>query len=225
MNALLYGLTVLIWGTTWLAIKWQLGVVPPPVSIAYRFGIASLVLFAVLLVMRRRIWPPTRAWPYLVAQGVALFCCNFLCFYYAERTVPSGMVAVIFSLAPVLNSINGRLFLGRRLQPAVVAGSMIGLVGIVCLFMPQLMQSLHGQGSLGGLLVALLGTVCFSTGKPVVEPHAGDRARAAADQQLGDADRRGRAGARQRARRTVVPHSNRVRAMSARCSISRFPAR
>ncbi len=164
MNALLYGLTVLIWGTTWLAIKWQLGVVPPPVSIAYRFGLASLVLFAVLLVMRRRIWPPTRAWPYLVAQGVALFCCNFLCFYYAERTVPSGMVAVIFSLAPVLNSINGRLFLGRRLQPAFVAVSMIGLVGIVCLFMPQLMQSLHGQGSLGGLLVALLGTVCFSTG-------------------------------------------------------------
>ncbi len=164
MNALLYGLTVLIWGTTWLAIKWQLGIVPPPVSIAYRFGIASLVLFAILLVMRRRIWPPREAWRYLVAQGLALFCCNFLCFYYAEQTVPSGMVAVIFSLAPVLNSINGRLFLGRRLQPTVVAGSMVGLMGILCLFMPQLTQSLPGHGALAGLLVALLGTVCFSTG-------------------------------------------------------------
>lgn len=165
MNALLYGLTVLIWGTTWLAIKWQLGVVPPPVSIAYRFGIASIVLFAILALMRRRIVPPRGAWPYLVAQGIALFCCNFLCFYYAERTVPSGMVAVIFSIAPVLNSINGRLFLGRPLQPAVVLGSLVGLAGILCLFLPELTLALPGAGgSLVGLVVAVLGTLCFSTG-------------------------------------------------------------
>ncbi|HTJ95469.1 MAG TPA: EamA family transporter [Pararobbsia sp.] len=165
MNALLYGVTVLIWGTTWLAIKWQLGVVPPPVSIAYRFGIASIVLFLILLVMRRQLWPPRAAWPYLLAQGVALFCCNFLCFYYAERTVPSGMVAVIFSIAPILNSINGRLFLGRPLQPVVVLGSLVGLAGIFCLFLPELTHVLPGQGgSLPGLLIALLGTLCFSTG-------------------------------------------------------------
>jgi drug/metabolite transporter (DMT)-like permease len=165
MNALLYTLTVLIWGTTWLAIKWQLGVVAPPVSIAYRFAIAAVVLFGLQLLMRRRIWPPRAAWPYLFAQGFALFCCNFLCFYYAEQTVPSGMVAVIFSLAPILNSVNGRLFLGRALQPAVVLGSLVGLAGILCLFVPELAHALPGQGgSLAGLLVALLGTLCFSTG-------------------------------------------------------------
>lgn len=165
MNALLYGVTVLIWGTTWLAIKWQLGVVPPPVSIAYRFGLASIVLFAILLVMRRRVWPPRAAWPYLFAQGLALFCCNFLCFYYAERTVPSGMVAVIFSIAPILNSVNGKLFLGRRLQPSVVLGSFVGLAGIFCLFLPELTRAMPGQGgSMFGLAVALLGTLCFSTG-------------------------------------------------------------
>ncbi|CAM2151194.1 Threonine/homoserine efflux transporter RhtA [Pararobbsia alpina] len=165
MNALLYGVTVLIWGTTWLAIKWQLGVVPPPVSIAYRFGLASIVLFATLLVMRRRVWPPRAAWPYLFAQGLALFCCNFLCFYYAERTVPSGMVAVIFSIAPILNSVNGKLFLGRRLQPSVVLGSFVGLAGIFCLFLPELTRAMPGQGgSMFGLAVALLGTLCFSTG-------------------------------------------------------------
>ena len=49
MNLLLYISTVLIWGTTWIAIKWQLGVVPPPVSIAWRFGLAALVLFALLI--------------------------------------------------------------------------------------------------------------------------------------------------------------------------------
>eukprot|EP01032_Pedospumella_encystans_P021421 gene21421-24298_t len=117
MNAFLYLLTVLIWGTTWIAIKFQLGVVPAPVSIAYRFWIAAAVLLLVLFAMRKKVWPPRAAWPYLAAQGVALFCCNFLCFYYASQWVPSGLVAVVFSTAPIWNALNGRLFLGRALRP------------------------------------------------------------------------------------------------------------
>lgn len=120
MNLFLYAVTVLIWGTTWIAIKWQLGAVPPPVSIAWRFWIAALVLFALLRIMRRPIWPPRAAWRFLIAQGLALFCLNFLCFYYAEQVVPSGLVAVVFSTAPLLNSINGRLFMGRPDRKSVV---------------------------------------------------------------------------------------------------------
>jgi drug/metabolite transporter (DMT)-like permease len=70
MNTFLYTLTVLIWGSTWIAIKWQLGVVPAPVSIAYRFWIAAVVLLLVLAAMRKPVMPPARAWRYLLAQGV-----------------------------------------------------------------------------------------------------------------------------------------------------------
>jgi drug/metabolite transporter (DMT)-like permease len=164
MNLALYAVTVLIWGTTWLAIKWQLGSVPPPVSIAWRFWIAALVLFALLRIMRRPIWPPRAAWRYLVAQGFALFCLNFLCFYYAEQTVPSGLVAVVFSIAPLLNSINGRIFMGRPLQPTAIAGALLGLVGIVCLFVQQMAGHLGDRTELIGLGVAFLGTLCFSAG-------------------------------------------------------------
>ena len=97
MNTLLYFLTVLIWGTTWIAIKFQLGVVAAPVSIAYRFWIATTVLMLILLALRKPVWPPRAAWRYLLAQGFALFCLNFLCFYYAAKWVPSGLVAVVFS--------------------------------------------------------------------------------------------------------------------------------
>ncbi|CAB3809821.1 putative amino-acid metabolite efflux pump [Paraburkholderia caffeinitolerans] len=164
MNLLLYALTVLIWGTTWIAIKWQLGVVPAPVSIAWRFGIAALLMFALLRFMRRPVWPPRAAWRYLVAQGLALFCLNFLCFYYAEDIVPSGLVAVVFSTAPLLNSINGRLFMGRPLQPAAVGGAVLGLIGIVCLFVQQMAGHIGDQAAWLGLAVAFLGTQCFSAG-------------------------------------------------------------
>ncbi len=164
MNAFLYLLTVLIWGSTWIAIKWQLGVVPAPVSIALRFWIAATVLLLVLLAMRKPVRPPRKAWRYLVAQGLALFCCNFLCFYYASRWVPSGLVAVVFSTAPLWNSINGRLFLGRPLQPQVVLGAMLGLGGIVLLFLPQMSGHWGEATMLLGLGLALLGTLFFSTG-------------------------------------------------------------
>ena len=45
-TALLYILVVLIWGSAWLAVKFQLGVVPPEISVAYRIGIAALCMFA-----------------------------------------------------------------------------------------------------------------------------------------------------------------------------------
>ena len=72
MNIFLYLLTVLIWGTTWIAITFQLGVVPAPVSIAYRFWIAAALLLAGLLLTHRQWWPPRQAWPYLFAQGIVL---------------------------------------------------------------------------------------------------------------------------------------------------------
>lgn len=164
MNTFLYLLTVLIWGTTWIAITFQLGVVAAPVSIAYRFWIAAAVLMLFLLATRRPIWPPRQAWRYLLAQGIALFCCNFLCFYYASQSVSSGLVAVVFSTAPIWNALNGRLFLGRPIRAQVVAGAVLGLCGIALLFLPQMQGHWNDSGMLVGLGLALLGTLCFSTG-------------------------------------------------------------
>jgi drug/metabolite transporter (DMT)-like permease len=164
MNFLLYITTVLIWGTTWIAIKWQLGVVAAPVSIAWRFGLASIMMFALLWAMRRPLWPPRAAWRYLFAQGLTLFCLNFLCFYYAEDIVPSGLVAVVFSTAPLLNSINGRIFMGRPLQATTVGGAALGLIGIVCLFLQQMTGHLGDASTWLGLIAAFLGTLCFSIG-------------------------------------------------------------
>ena len=164
MNLFLYFLTVLIWGTTWIAIKFQLGVVAAPVSIAYRFWIAAAVLFLFLAAARKPLWPPRQAWPYLLAQGLALFCCNFLCFYYASQWVTSALVAVVFSTAPIWNAVNGRLFLQRPIRKQVVAGALLGLGGIGLLFLPQMRGHWNDGGMLLGLALALLGTLCFSAG-------------------------------------------------------------
>ena len=163
-NALLYLATVLIWGTTWIALKLQIGVVPIAWSIAYRFWLAAAVLLAWLAWRGTLRVPPRSAWPLLLAQGLALFCLNFVCFLNASRFVASGLVAVCFSTAPLWNALNGRLFQGRALSPRVMVGAAFGLAGLLLLFGHEVTKDLAQPQTLWGLLLALGGTYCFSLG-------------------------------------------------------------
>ncbi|MGY2049515.1 DMT family transporter [Methylobacterium sp. JK268] len=167
MTALLYAATVLIWGTTWIAIRNQLGVVDPQVSIVYRFALAGLVLFAGLGLTGRFRPVPLRQQPFVVLQALCLFSCNFACFYAATRSVASGLVSVVFSAATILNIANAYLFHRRRPVPRVLAGAVIGLLGIACLFGNTLADTAISGETAQGLALALLGTWFFSAGNLV----------------------------------------------------------
>ncbi|WP_374440953.1 DMT family transporter [Pseudomonas panipatensis] len=164
MNLSLYLLTVLIWGTTWIAIKLQMGAVAIPLSIAYRFSLAALVLFAILLLSRRLQALGRRGQLICLAQGLCLFCVNFICFYTASQWIPSGLIAVVFSTATLWNALNARVFFGQRIAANVLGGGALGLLGLALLFWPQLVGHTASRETLYGLGLALLGTLCFSAG-------------------------------------------------------------
>jgi len=163
-NVFLYLLTVLIWGTTWIALKLQLGIVPIAWSIAYRFWLAAVVLL--LWLVWRGQWrvPPRAIWPHLLAQGLCLFCLNFVCFLLASQWIASGLVAVCFSTAPAWNALNGRLFQGKPIAARVLAGATFGLAGLLLLFGTEMLKDLDRPQTLWGLGLALAGTYCFSLG-------------------------------------------------------------
>lgn len=164
MNLSLYLLTVLIWGTTWIAIKLQMGEVAVAASIAYRFALASAVLF-VMLWLSGRLQPlDRRAQGVCLVQGLCLFCLNFLCFYTASQWIHSGLIAVIFSTATLWNAINARLFFRQRIAANVLLGGALGLAGLGLLFWPELAGHEAGHESLLGIGLALCGTLCFSAG-------------------------------------------------------------
>jgi drug/metabolite transporter (DMT)-like permease len=171
MTVFLYLLTVLIWGTTWIALKLQLGVVAISVSIVYRFALASLVLFIVLLASGRLQTMRWRGHMLALAQGLCLFCVNFVCFLKASQYIASGLVAVVFSTATVWNALNARLWFGQRIHPRVLAGGALGLVGLGLLFWPELAQQHGGEHAVVGVGLALLGTLCFSAGNMLSTLH------------------------------------------------------
>lgn len=167
MNAALFAATVLIWGSTWYAIALQLGPVPVLTSIFYRFALAALLMLPALALSRRLTPTRPRDHLFILAQGLCLFSCNFVCFYNATKFVPSGLVSVVFSLATVLNAVNGRIFFGERIAPRMILAATIGVAGLALLFGPAIAAGTLTADAPYGVLLAGLGTLCFSLGNMV----------------------------------------------------------
>jgi drug/metabolite transporter (DMT)-like permease len=161
---LLYAAVVLIWGSTWIAITFQLGVVAEEVSVAYRFGIAAIALYVYAALSRRQIRLPRSAYPFVFLQGALLFCINYFFVYYGTVHLTSGIVAVLFSSILVLNAILERLFFGKRTDARFWLAAVIGISGIGLIFWPEIADvSLTDESVYGGVLV-LIGTCVAAFG-------------------------------------------------------------
>jgi drug/metabolite transporter (DMT)-like permease len=163
-NWSLYSLTVLIWGSTWFAISFQLGVIDPMVSIAHRFLLSAIMIWLFLLLRRQPMLLPLRDHPFLLLQGICLFCANYYFVYHAEEILASGLVAVVFSTLMMFNVINGALFLGAKIHVGVVFGGLIGLAGMAAVFSPELDAFNLSDQNFVALLYCLAGTALASFG-------------------------------------------------------------
>lgn len=163
-NPLLYGTTVLIWGSTWFAITLQLGVVPPTVSVAYRFILAGAILIIWCWARRRPLLLGWRHHLFIALQGVFLFSINYMLFYVAIQDLTSGLSAVVFSTIVLMNIAGAAVFFGTPVQPRMALAAVIGLGGIALLFWPDLRDFDLDSGPVQGLLLSLLGTASVSIG-------------------------------------------------------------
>ncbi len=160
----LYLTTVLIWGTTWIAITYQLGGAAPTTSVAMRFGLASVILFLWCAIRRLPMRLTLRQHLRVAGQGACLFGLNLLLMYYAERTISSGVTSVVFTTLVPMNIIGSRLFFGTPISRASVVGAALGLSGVALVFWPELRQVDSPAASLTGLACALGGTLLASAG-------------------------------------------------------------
>lgn len=163
-NFLFYTITVLIWGSTWLGIKFQLGVVDPALSVSYRFALAALILFAWCFARRLPLKFSRAEHLFIAMQGVFLFAVNYLLFYLAELQITSGLAAVVFSTIVVMNLINGRLFLGTPIEVKVLVGGALGMVGLVLLFWPDMAATDFSGPIFVGMLLSFAATYLASLG-------------------------------------------------------------
>ena len=167
MNAralVLYAAVVLIWGSTWIAIPLQLGVVAEEVSVAWRFALGSLSLFIYAAATGRQIRIPLANYGMVILMGALMFSANYLFTYYSINYVTSGLVAVMFSLIVVFNAFFERIFFGRPLERRLIIASVLGVAGVAFMFWPEVRTFNLQDESLYGVALALIAVVLASIG-------------------------------------------------------------
>ncbi|MBZ6379323.1 EamA family transporter [Pacificimonas flava] len=159
---LLLAIPTFVWGTTWYVIKTQLGVVPVEWSVAYRFIVASVIMFAIAAIRRRSLAFPPRAHIFFLGVGLFQFFANFNFVYQASEVVTSGLIAVAFALLIVPNAVLAWIFFRHRVDRNFIAGAAMGIVGVSLLFRQEI-AALSGGPELGwGLAMTVLAVLSAS---------------------------------------------------------------
>jgi drug/metabolite transporter (DMT)-like permease len=174
-NLALFTATVLIWGATWYAIDFQIGIVDPGVSLAYRYAIAAALAFAWCLsrgASLRFSWSGHR---YFILLGLFLFGLNYLSAYHAQIYISSALNAIGFSAMIWMNILNARLFFGRRVASATYVGASMGMAGIVIIFWPEVQQVSVEDRIVIGAFFSLLGALLASFGNIASQAAQRDR--------------------------------------------------
>ena len=129
-----------IWGSTWIVIRGQLGIVPPQWSVAYRFVIAAIAMALVAAWKGQSLRLGTKGAAAAIFLGFTQFCVNFNAVYLAERHITSGVVATVFALLLIPSSLLAWAFLGQRPSSRFAWSSLVAVSGIVLLFAHELQE-------------------------------------------------------------------------------------
>ena len=166
-NTLLYLVTVLIWGSTWIAIEFQLGEVAIEASLLYRFALSALLMWLFCWWRRLPMHFSVKDHGFIALLAILNFALNYLLIYQAQQHLTSAMAAIAFTTMLLMNIINTRLFFGKPVAKRIYFGALMGIAGIVVLFYPDLDGLDLTNASLLGLILVLGSALSASLGNMV----------------------------------------------------------
>jgi drug/metabolite transporter (DMT)-like permease len=160
----------LIWGSTYLGILFAIQTIPPLLMAGARFSIAGLLLYAWA---RRGSSPPTRIqWRNCAMIGALLLVGGNGGVVLSERLVPSGLAALLVAALPIwMVILEWARPNGTKPNRGVVAGLILGLIGLVVLIGPSAIHPANAGGiSLAGVAILTFAELCWASGS-VISQH------------------------------------------------------
>lgn len=150
-----------VWGSTWIVIRDQIGTVPPQWSVAYRFAIAAIAMAMVAKWKGQTLKLDRGGMFAALVLGVSQFSINFNSVYLAERFITSGVVATVFAILLIPNSLLAWAFLGQKPNARFLWAGLVAVAGVALLFIHELRTSpMDGRDiaiGLGFTIAGLLG--------------------------------------------------------------------
>lgn len=151
-----------VWGSTYLAIRFAVATIPPFLMIGTRFTIAGILMYTVLRLWKPGAKPTRRQWVNSAVLGTLMLGIGTGFVAWAEQTIPSGLAALLVATTPMFMVLLDWLWKGgERPTPMIMAGVVLGLVGVIVLADP--FQAIGGNGvSLTGVLAVLIASLSWS---------------------------------------------------------------
>lgn len=155
----------IIWGLTWIAIKYQLPYVDGTAAVFYRFIFSSSVMFAVCLYAKIPVLKFSKQQHFrFAAQGLFLFCLNYQLTYLATSMATTALIALAFTSLIFFNMFGARIFLDIPFEKKVVWGGFLSLVGMACISWNEYLNIGLHPSSIWGFIIGLLSTASASAG-------------------------------------------------------------
>jgi drug/metabolite transporter (DMT)-like permease len=171
--AVALGTVYVVWGSTYLAIAYVVESLPPLMAAGARFVTAGSILVAFLLARhqweKRRSgtagstlrWPRAVEWRAAFIVGALLLLGGNGMVMVAEKTIPSGIAAVMIASTPIWLSVFDALLTRRMPSWLAIGGLLVGLAGVAILLLPSAgLDALDPRG-IGLLVVA---EICWASG-------------------------------------------------------------
>ena len=166
-NFILFLITLFCWSPTWYVIKFQLGYVDPLVSVFYRFFSASIIILIYLIIKKKNLKFSLNSHIWFLLFGICLYSLNYVFFYLSNTYLISAFPAVVFSTVVIMNILGEAFYFKKKPSLKTLIGATIGMIGILIIFKDEIFNFSFGNGIHIGLLLALLGTFCASTGNMI----------------------------------------------------------
>ncbi len=161
---LYFSICSIVWGLTWIAIKFQIDAINGTAAVFYRFICASVIMFALCLYNKENLKYNYQQHVKFFSQGLFMFCLNFVITYWATSMAPSSLVALAFTSLIFFNMFGAKIFLNIPFEKKVIWGATISFLGMALIsFNEYDTIALHPM-SLWGFLLSLIATLSASAG-------------------------------------------------------------
>jgi drug/metabolite transporter (DMT)-like permease len=153
-----------VWGSTWIVIRDQISTVPPQWSVAYRFMIAAVAMALVAKWKGQSLKMDRGGLIAATVLGITQFSVNFNSVYAAERFITSGVVATVFAILLIPNSLLAWVFLDQKPNRRFLLAGLVAVCGVGLLFLHELRNSPVSNRDIAiGLTLTLLGLMGASS--------------------------------------------------------------
>lgn len=143
----------LIWGSTFLAIRFANDTLPPLWACSLRFLVAAVILNSILFATGQS-WPRAEALKAAALYGLFEFGISMPLLYWGELVVPSGLAAVVYAICPVVAMFAARLLKMEQLSPKRLGAAVLAFVGVAVIFWREFLQGAPFSGLIAVFLAA-----------------------------------------------------------------------